>query len=37
MAFGVVGWDEKSNMVAKNDPSYVRWEFRLNTYSPETG
>ena len=37
MAFGVVGWDKNNNMVAKNDPNYVRWELRLNTFSPDTG
>ncbi len=37
MAFGVVGWDKNYNMVAKNDPNYVRWQIVLNTFSAETG
>jgi hypothetical protein len=37
MAFGVVGWDEKNNMVTKNNPNYVRWRITINTYLPDTG
>ena len=37
MAFAVVGWDKQHNMQIKSDPNYVRWQVRLNTFSPIEG